>query len=332
MINFSKEVNSWLKNRRSSARTGSFMERSHLDLTFSRIRRLGLFAKPFARRVLTGGLTPMLAGYKITHRCNLKCVHCPYWKRSGLERDFRGVRDTLARLRGTGAVILIIEGGEPMLWRDGLYGIEDVIAEAHRHFPCVCMTTNGLIPFGHLDLNRVWVSLDGPELIHDGIRGEGVYSRVIGNLGGVPGGRGFVSLTISSLNYDHAGALIRSLRGMVEGVTVQFYYPYNGLPDPMFVDIERRARILDELVELKLAGYPVANSAASLRELKRVRWTCYDELLVNADPDGTIELGCYLKNRGPSECSRCGFTAHNEMSLAFRGNFESILAGLRIFF
>lgn len=308
------------------------MERSHLDLTFSRIRRLGLFAKPFARRVLTGGLTPMLAGYKITHRCNLKCVHCPYWKRSGLERDFRGVRDTLARLRGTGAVILIIEGGEPMLWRDGLYGIEDVIAEAHRHFPCVCMTTNGLIPFGHLDLNRVWVSLDGPELVHDGIRGEGVYSRVIGNLGGVPGGRGFVSLTISSLNYDHAGALIRSLRGMVEGVTVQFYYPYNGLPDPMFVDIERRARILDELVELKLAGYPVANSAASLRELKRVRWTCYDELLVNADPDGTIELGCYLKNRGPSECSRCGFTAHNEMSLAFRGNFESILAGLRIFF
>lgn len=301
-------------------------------MTIMRIKRLGLFALPFVRRIFTGRITPMLAGYKITHRCNLKCIHCPYWKREGDELDFQGVKRTLATLRSTGAVILIIEGGEPMLWRDGRYGISDVIEEAHKLFACVCMTTNGLIGFERLNLNRVWVSLDGPERIHDSVRGAGVYSRVISNLKKVPGSRGFVSFTISAMNYEHASELIRSLQGIVEGITIQFYYPYDGLPDPLFVDVERRAALLDELIELKRQGYAVANSEASLNELKKSRWTCYDELLVNADPDGTIERGCYLKNRGPSECDRCGFTAHNEISLAFKGNIQAIGAGLKIFF
>lgn len=301
-------------------------------MTLSQIKRLGLFAIPFGRRILTGAISPMLAGYKITHKCNLKCVHCPYWKRKGHEQDFAAVRETMAGLRSTGAVILIIEGGEPMLWRDGSRGISDVIEEAHRLFPCVCMTTNGLIPFDHLDLNRVWVSLDGTEEMHDTIRGSGVYSRVIENLSRVPGARGFVSLTVNALNCECVSEVITNLKGIVEGITVQFYYPYGGLPDPLFVDIDKRATILDEIIGLKLNGYPVANSIASLRELKNSRWTCYDKLLVNADPEGTIELGCYLKNRGPSECSRCGFTAHNEISLAFRGNLQAIATGLKIFF
>lgn len=301
-------------------------------VTIKRIKRLGLFAYPFARRVLTGRVTPVLAGFKITHRCNLKCLHCPYWKRQGDEPDFEGVRDTLRRLRSTGAVILIIEGGEPMLWRDGSKGIADVVDEARRLFPCVCMTTNGLIPFDHLNLSRAWVSLDGPREIHDSVRGAGVFSRVIENLKRVEGLRGFVSFTISAMNYSHATALIRDLKGIAQGVTVQFYYPYDGLPDSLFLDIEKRSSVLDQLMDLKKAGYPVANSLASLNELKKSLWTCDDKLLVNADPDGSVQTGCYLKNRGPSECSRCGFTAHNEISLAFRGNLQAIGAGLKIFF
>lgn len=301
-------------------------------VTIRQIRRLGLFVHPFAKRLLTGRITPMLAGYKITHRCNLKCLHCPYWKRHGDEPDFEGVKDTLHRLRSTGAVILIIEGGEPMLWRDGSKDIQNVIYEADRLFPCVCMTTNGLIPFDHLKLSRVWVSLDGPRDVHDEVRGPGVYSRVISNLGKVPNARGYVSFTVSAMNYGRACELIRDLKGLVAGVTVQFYYPYDGLPDPLFVDIQQRSALIDQLIALKKEGYPVANSVSSLRELKMSRWTCYDELLVNADPDGSLQRGCYLKNRGPSECSRCGFTAHNEISLAFRGNLRAIATGLRIFF
>ncbi len=85
-------------------------------------------------------------------------------------------------------------------------------------------------------------------------------------------------------------------------------------------------------MQLKRLGYPVANSLQSLQELQKARWTCEDRLLANAEPDGTITEGCYLKNRGKSDCSVCGFTAHNEMSLAFQGSVQAICTGMKIFF
>jgi Fe-coproporphyrin III synthase len=145
-------------------------------------------------------------------------------------------------------------------------------------------------------------------------------------------GRAFVSTTINATNASAIPDLLTMLRGAVEGVTIQFHYPYEGLPDPLFIPPAERRPILDELIRLKRLGYPVANSFSSLQDLKNERWTCEDGLLANAEPDGTILQGCYLKNRGASECSLCGFTAHNEMSLAFRGGFQSILTGAKIFF
>jgi hypothetical protein len=75
----------------------------------------------------------------------------------------------------------------------------------------------------------------------------------------------------------------------------------------------------------------VANSFAGLRQLKQPGWACEDNLLANAEPDGITFQGCYLKGRGDSQCTLCGFAAHNEMTLAFAGRLESIRNGIRIF-
>lgn len=290
------------------------------------------FVLPFVAYNLRLTVSPVLAGYKITHRCNLQCTHCPYWRRTGPEQSFDGVLETLRRLRRMGVKILILEGGEPLLWRDGKKGIAHVIDAARQLFRSVCMTTNGVFPWSHLPLHRTWVSLDGNRVVHDSIRGRGVFDRVMKNLD-VEGRRdAFVSTTINARNIRVIPELVSLLRGMVAGVTVQFHYPYQGLPDPLFVPAEDRRVVLDELICLKQEGYPVANSLRSLEELKRPFWTCEDRLLANAEPDGTILHGCYLKNRGPSDCSHCGFSAHNEMSLAFRGQWESVVTGLRTFF
>jgi Fe-coproporphyrin III synthase len=290
------------------------------------------FTTPFLKRLITGRETPVLSGYKITHRCNLKCVHCPYWKRVGGESDFEGVKRTLGLLKDMGVKILILEGGEPLLWRDGARGIPDVIDHARRLFPSVCMTTNGTLPYGDLELDRVWVSLDGTGEIHDRVRGQGVFSKVWKNLETEGKLQSFISFTISRMNRDTVSDLLKKLKGRVAGVTVQFYYPYSGLPDPLFITAAQRVPILNELIQLKKDGYPVANSFSSLNDMKRSRWTCYDELLANAEPDGSVARGCYLKNRGPSVCEMCGFSAHNEISLAFDGNVESVMTGLKIFF
>lgn len=290
------------------------------------------FTTPFLKHILAGRRTPTLSGYKITHRCNLKCLHCPYWKRDGQELNFEGVKRTLQALKETGVQILILEGGEPVLWRDGARGIGDVIDHARKLFPSVCMTTNGTLPYGNLNLDRVWVSLDGTEEIHDLVRGAGVFSKVWENLETQGKGRAFISFTISAMNRSAVSELLMKLKGRVAGVTVQFYYPYSGLPDPLFITAAQRIPILEELIQLKRDGYPVANSYASLNDMKKARWKCYDEFLANADPDGSVALGCYLKNRGPSVCELCGFSAHNEISLAFDGKIESVMTGLKIFF
>jgi Fe-coproporphyrin III synthase len=295
-------------------------------------KRLAIFARPFFAYNLRRRVSPLLAGYKITNKCNLRCTHCPFWKRSGFEHGFEGVVATLERLAQLGVRILIFEGGEPLIWRDGTRRFRDVVEAARILFPCVCMTTNGTLPWGDLPLDRVWVSLDGPAAIHDRIRGHGAFDRTIANLQSQGKGRAFVSATVSKENFHSIPEMIVMLKGIVEGVTIQFYYPYQGLPDSKFVPPAERGPLMDELVRLKKAGYPVANSVASLIDVKKALWTCEDGLLANAEPDGSIHRGCYLKNRGEAECSRCGFTAHNEMSLAFKGRLGSILAGVNIFF
>ena len=298
----------------------------------ARWRVLLSFAGPFFSYHLRADVSPVLAGYKITHRCNLKCRHCPYWQRSGPEQDFQGVVSTLERLRTMGVKILILEGGEPLLWRDGNKNLGHVIDEARKRFLSVCITTNGILPWQHLPVDRTWVSLDGPARVHDSIRGAGAFDTVMGNLERGRPEEAFVSTTINTVNSSSIPELITTLRGRVAGVTIQFHYPYQGLPDPLFLSAAERAPVLDELIRLKLTRYPVANSVLSLNELKKTRWTCEDRLLANAEPDGTVLHGCYLKNRGPSVCSYCGFSAHNEMSLAFAGSFQSIVTGLRTFF
>ncbi len=290
------------------------------------------FAAPFLKRAVLRTSVPVLAGFKITNRCNLRCHHCPYWKRSGPELDLNGVIQTLDRLRHMGGRILILEGGEPLLWRADGATIEDVISAARTRFRSVCITTNGTLRWGHPDLDRVWVSLDGTREVHDSLRGTGVFDKVWANLEAEGQGRAFISTTIGTHNVDSVPDMIVQLKSRVAGVTIQFYYPYDGLPDPLFISPADRAPVLDRMMQLKRDGYPVANSFASLEDMKREYWACDDKLLANAEPDGSIFHGCYLKNRAESNCARCGFSAHNEMTLAFNGGLESVATGMKIFF
>lgn len=299
---------------------------------FAKIGNLVTFAGPFLAYNLAGRVRPVLAGYKITHRCNLTCRHCPYWRRTGPEQDFHGVARTLRKLKDIGVRIIVLEGGEPLLWRDGKKSIGHVLDEARKMFSSVCITTNGTLPWSGLPFDRVWVSLDGPKPIHDSIRGAGVFERVWNNLDTEGRRQAFISTTINTVNVNGIPDMMKTVAERTKGVTIQFHYPYHGLPDPLFLSPDDRASVLDSLIRLKREGYPVANSFASLQELKKELWTCEDKLLANAEPDGIVLHGCYLKNRGPSQCNYCGFSAHNEMSLAFRGGLESIMTGVRIFF
>ncbi|MHB0878500.1 MAG: radical SAM protein [Anaerolineae bacterium] len=270
----------------------------------------------------------LLAGYKLTSRCNLICAHCPFWRRRSPDLGFAGVTGVLDRLHAAGARLLVLEGGEPLLWRDGSHGFDDVVRYAKRLFWTVGVTTNGTLPLPQTP-DVVWVSIDGLEETTRRIRGD-VFATQMERLAASQHRRLYANITINAWNVGEVPALVRHLADRVRGITVQFYYPYEGESE-LVVPWDRRAQVLDELIAAKRAGLPLLDSVAALRGLKRPGWRCHPWLVASAEPDGAITQGCYLKGRGPIACDLCGFAAHLEMSLAYDFHPAAMAAGIRIF-
>ncbi|MFH1287949.1 MAG: radical SAM protein [bacterium] len=274
---------------------------------------------------------PILAGFKLTHKCNLACRHCPFWKRQYNKMlKFNQVVDILHRLYETGIRIVIFEGGEPFLWKDGNYNVNDIIAEANKLFFSVGITTNGTFPMEVPLANTIWVSFDGLKETHNHIRGKQIFDDVLKNVRISSHPNIYANITINRLNVKEIPELVKFLDKLVKGITVQFHYPYDEM-DNLMLSRDERHWVLDELIKLKEAGFCIADSYKAMNVLKGNKWRCHDWMLADVDPDGKINLGCYVKNRGKVSCLDCGFAAHTEISLAYDLNIEAIKAGRRIF-
>jgi MoaA/NifB/PqqE/SkfB family radical SAM enzyme len=278
---------------------------------------------------LVGKRRPLLGGIKLTHSCNLSCMHCPFCKRQAPSLSFPQVISSLATLYDWGVRIVIVEGGEPFLWQDGEYDVRDVVAEAKKLFFSVGVTTNGTFPI-EIDSDTVWISIDGLKETHDRIRGKS-FDRIMANLDASSHPRIYAHITINSLNWREVPALVEYLAHKVRGITVQFHYPFQEVDRELFLPFDKRREVLGDLIKMKREGLPVANSYACLEALKDNRWECRPWMIASVDPNGKLTHGCYLKGRGEISCERCGFSAHAEISLAYSGVIESILVGGGIF-
>lgn len=117
-------------------------------------------------------------------RCNLKCAHC--YSTSGPEESFAlGVEELAGLLTDAFALgyrSVSISGGEPLMYA----GLEELLSHARGLGMHTGMVTNGallneerLARIGPL-LDAVAVSLDGPEELHNSIRGSHqAYSRAL---------------------------------------------------------------------------------------------------------------------------------------------------------
>lgn len=272
---------------------------------------------------------PFLASLKLTYTCNLRCQQCPFYSLKTPELSYTEACAMIDTLYERGSRILMFEGGEPMLWHDGLRRVDDLVLYARQKFFSVGMTTNGTVALD-APTDVLWVSIDGFRDTHDLLRGAPVFDRIMSNVRSSKHPRLFAHITVNSVNAAEIPALLEYLNGIFRGITLQFYYPYNH-KDSLFLDFERRAQLLEKVIQLKRSGIKILNSYSALQSLKHNQWTCYDWLIDNANPDGTFHQGCYLKGRADIDCSRCGFSPHTEISLAVQANLPAILAGCRIF-
>ncbi len=271
---------------------------------------------------------PLMAGVKITHLCNLKCRHCPFWKKEKVSLSFLQVKNSFRRLYNLGVRLVIIEGGEPFLWKDNGYDIRDVVSEANKLFFSVGVTTNGTFPL-EADADIIWVSIDGLRKTHDLLRGES-FEKIMTNIKKSTHPKIYAHITINKVNQGDMSEMVKFLSPKVKGLTFQFHYPYTSEEDGLMLTFGERKVILDQLIKLKKDGFPLANSYACLKALKNNKWRCYPWMIASVEPDGKLIRGCYVKGRGQISCQKCGFSAHTEISLAYGGVIESIKAGKKI--
>lgn len=270
----------------------------------------------------------LLAGFKITYRCNLRCRSCPFWKLDSHQTTFKDAISVMDKLYNLGVRLIIFEGGEPFLWRDNNYRLEDLVHYAKKLFFCTGITTNGLLPL-ESSADVIWVSIDGLEETHDLNRGIS-FERIIANIKSSSHPHLLANITITKLNYKDIPELIKLITPWIKGVTIQFYYPY---PDSenLWLPLPERVKVLDRLIDLKRYGFKILNSIATLQAMKKNTWHCHSWLIASAEPNGQITIGCYLKNRAEISCDKCGFAAHIEISKAYDWSLDAIMVGRRIF-
>lgn len=301
---------------------------------FARRHWLLSLADFYVRTKLLGQSIPLLASFKLTYCCNLRCRACPFHLRSrtvGGHMTWAAATAALQALARLGCRIIVFEGGEPCLWQDGGRGLSALIEHARQLFWRVAVTTNGTFPL-NLPADLVWVSLDGLPHTHNRLRSNS-FDRIWSNLLSATHPRLLVHFTMNRSNWRELEPLLARLAQApaVRGLTLQLFYPYGQGEEHLALSESDRAAALQSALELKKKGYPILNSSSRLQAMIANTWACHSHLLANVDPDGAVSIGCYARNRGQVRCPQCGFTPMAEASGALDLIPGSIMAGWRIY-
>lgn len=254
-------------------------------------------------------------------------------------------------------------GGEPLLRRD----LPEIAQYAKSLGFQVFISTNGkFLPERSQEFQFVDnfnLSLDGPQKIHDAVRGEGAFADTLRAAecavrAGLPFSFQYV---IASHNVDYLKDALTIAKQF--GVWMMFQPATQWLdsslaPNPLAPPLERYREAIDQLIKLKDSGAPVANSKTGLRHLRN--WPnntplrCpAGRLMIMVEPDGTMlschqyEVGRFLqatdrpnqsleKQFGslmpPQGCVQCWCAPVVELALLYSLKPEPIYNTIRRFF
>jgi len=262
----------------------------------ARMRRRVHEGVNYRLRSLAGGrfashCRPASPLFLLSERCNARCLHCDIWKNRGQEDSptagqWKTVLTDLRRWLGP--VQVTFSGGEALLKP---YTIE-LAEHAHSLGLYLEVLTHGYWDdqdrIERLALARprlLTVSLDGIGQVHSTIRGrDGFFEKTARTIETfrrmrAAHGLGYVIRLKTVIMQENLGGVIEVVRyGRQEGVE-NFLQPieqnYNTLEDRRWFetspnwprDVARAVAVVGELIEMKRAGYHIANSYAQLEAM-----------------------------------------------------------------
>jgi Fe-coproporphyrin III synthase len=279
------------------------------------------------RQILNNN-TPLIAGLTVTNKCNLRCRHCRVTDRESGDLSFKETITILDSFYKEGGRTVYIQGGEPFLWHDGAYTIEDIVVYAHKKgFLAVIIYTNGTIPI-KTSADTVFVSVDGLPKTHNFLRGE-TFDKIMKNISDSTHPSLFINFTINHYNkvdiedFCKHVKLIRRIRG----IFFYFHTPYYGYDD-LYIEPTERSMILSRILSLK-RNYKILNSQAGLKSALYNDWERPLSICRVYEKETMYECCRYP---GDSKlCQNCGYLSYAEVNQTLKLKPSAILNALKYF-
>lgn len=298
----------------------------------------------------TGHAFDFFVQWHLTERCNLACAHCYQEGKNAAEIALPAIKSAIKKISGTirqwselyqipFTVSFSITGGEPFLRKD----LSKILQEIDRHHFGVSLLTNGTLidkekarMLADLPVKGVQVSLEGPEAIHETIRGKGSYSSALSGIECLrdAGIKVTLNVTLSDVNADYFADMAALASNL--GVTRLGFsrlVPYGrglGLLTSMLAR-ERLKEIYEKIFSLKNPGLEIVTGDPVASQL--------GEELPGSAGDGFPEGGCaagvsgltLLPDGTITPCRRIGIPIGNILQDSLRDIWatSSVLNALR---
>lgn len=167
--------------------------------------------------------------WHLTERCNLRCTHCYQTGERRAEMELSGIRETAVEVSDmvkrwseayglTFSPSFNVTGGEPLL-RSDLFHI--LVGLKEQPFEIYLLSNGTLIRREEAKklaglVDGVQISIEGPEAIHDAIRGGGMFRSAVKGVECLLSRNVVVHLnvTLSAINVDHLEELLSFARSL----------------------------------------------------------------------------------------------------------------------
>ena len=273
------------------------------------------YPKWFVENRTEGSIKPLQSTVFITNKCNLNCKNCDVSRRPNTpgyyELKYDEVITIFEKCYALGSRVLDIDGGEPLLWKEGDYTCNDLVRSAKEiGFVRVTIKTNG---YRSLESNAdaLWIGIDGIPQQHDLIRGKGNFDRLMKNINNSNFHNLNCNMVINKLNYKDYQEVIDWVKKTpkLQNISFNFLAPQNGLHH-LKLDKITRDGIIDQLIELKKSKQPIFNSIAGLKRMKDENFENYCWVNTTMQEDGSYTSECAGKKEGL--CKDCGHSMRAE--------------------
>lgn len=296
--------------------------------------------------------------WTLTAKCNSQCKHCGAYEEETDELNTEQSLRLIGFLAEKGVNWLLFTGGEPLVRDD----IGTLVNEAKKKRMVVGINSNGLLLPKKIaeikDIDKLQLSIDGPEEMHDAVRGKGSFKAL---MEAIKSARRYdikIYLTHVLLknNLKYVDFILNKAEELKLPIAVQpgrLKRLVSSLDNEIAPPVEEYRRTIDLLISKKREGYRwLSNSVAGLKFLRNwpeEKWlaSCVaGRLHCSVDPAGFI-TSCSsptsilsqgnrtgvsdnfedsFNNLRPFRCGQCWCGNVVELNLAYNFNLDAIIS------